>query len=61
MDFAKAFEELEAITRWFEQEGADLDEGLKRFERGLELARACKERLAEVEANVKEIKKKFEA
>ena len=61
VDFAKAFEELEAITRWFEQEDADLDEGLKKFERGLELAAACKERLAEVETKVKDIKKKFDA
>jgi len=59
VNFAKAFEELEAITEWFEQGEADLEEGLKKFERGLELAKACKERLAEVENRVTEIKKKF--
>jgi exodeoxyribonuclease VII small subunit len=60
VNFAKAFEELEAITEWFEQSEVDLDEGLKKFERGLELAKACKEKLSEVENKVKEIRKKFE-
>jgi exodeoxyribonuclease VII small subunit len=59
VDFAKAFEELEAITEWFEREEADLDEGLKKFERGLELASQCKEKLSEVENRVREIKAKF--
>ena len=59
LNFAKAFEELETITEWFEREGADLDEGLKKFERGLELAKFCKEKLSEVENKVETIKKKF--
>jgi exodeoxyribonuclease VII small subunit len=59
--FSKAFEELEEITRWFESEDVDVDEALKRFERGLDLAAQCKKRLSEVENNVKEIKKKYEA
>lgn len=58
-NFGQAFEELEKITSWFEREGADLDEGLKKFERGLELAKKLKSRLAEVEHKVVEIKKKF--
>lgn len=57
--FAKAFEELEEITHWFESGDADLDEGLKKFERGLELSKLCQEKLAEVENKVKEIKAKF--
>lgn len=59
VNFAKAFEELESITEWFERGEVDLDEGLKKFERGLELAKVCKEKLAEVENKVTEIKKKF--
>ena len=59
LNFAQAFEELEAITAWFEKEEVDLDEGLKKFERGLELAKACKDKLSEVENKVKEIKEKF--
>ena len=59
-NFAKAFEELEEITRWFESGEMDLDEGLKKFERGLELSKLCQEKLTEVENKVKEIKAKFE-
>ena len=59
--FAKAFEELEQITRWFDgEENIDLDEGLKKFERGLELSSALKKKLAEVENSVEEIKIKFD-
>lgn len=57
--FAEAFAELEAITEWFETADIDLDEGLKKFERGLELAKICKGKLAEVEVKVVELKKKF--
>jgi exodeoxyribonuclease VII small subunit len=59
VNFAKAFEELEGITEWFEKGEVDLDEGLKKFERGLELAKLCKEKMSEVENKVTEIKKKF--
>ncbi|MDQ5952261.1 MAG: Exodeoxyribonuclease 7 small subunit [Patescibacteria group bacterium] len=57
--FAEAFTELEEITSWFETSDVDLDEGLKKFERGLELAQACKTKLAEVENKVVDLKKKF--
>ncbi|MFH1142568.1 MAG: exodeoxyribonuclease VII small subunit [Candidatus Uhrbacteria bacterium] len=59
IDFAQAFTELEEITQWFETEEVDLDQGLKKFERGLELATVCKKKLSEVENKVEEIKKKF--
>ncbi len=58
--FSKAFEELESITEWFEAGEVDLDEGLKKFERGLALAKTCKEKLNEVEIKVRELKQKFE-
>ena len=58
--FAKTFEELEEITAWFEGDDADLEAGLKKFERGLELAKECKDRLKDVENKVEEIKKKFD-
>ncbi len=58
-NFGKAFEELETIMAWFEKEEVDLDEGLKKFERGLELAAACKATLTEVENKVEKIKTKF--
>ncbi|HBW74160.1 MAG: exodeoxyribonuclease VII small subunit [Candidatus Magasanikbacteria bacterium GW2011_GWA2_45_39] len=59
--FAHEFKELEAITEWFEKEDLDLEEGLKKFERGLELASSLKEYLGKVENKVKEIKAKFAA
>ena len=59
LSFAKSFEELEEITAWFERGETDLDEGLKKFERGLELAAACKEKLGAVENRIEELKVKF--
>ncbi len=58
-NFAEAFKELEDIVRWFESTEVDLEEGLKKFERGLELAKKCRERLADVESKVTRIKEKF--
>ncbi len=60
INFGKAFEELEEITRWFDsQDQLDLDRGLKQFERGLELASELKKKLSDVENKVEEIKRKF--
>lgn len=59
--FAEAFAELETITEWFETGEVDLDEGLKKFERGLELAQICKGKLSEVENKVIELKSRFRA
>ncbi len=61
ISFADAFQELEAITEWFETQNVDLDEGVKKFERGLELAKMLKEKLASVENTVVTLKKKFAA
>jgi len=58
-DFSEAFKELETIVEWFESSEADLEEGLKRFERGLELAQKCRTRLKDVENKVTKIKAKF--
>lgn len=58
-DFGEAYKELEGIIGWFERDEVDLEEGLRKFERGLELARMCKGRLKEVENRVVQIKAKF--
>ena len=58
--FEDAFRDLEKIVEVFEAGGGDLEKGVKQFERGLELAKMCKERLKEVENKVVQIKKKFE-
>lgn len=58
--FSKLFEELEKITKEFEDQGnIDIDESLKKFERGLEISHLLKKRLADVELKVKKIKEKF--
>lgn len=58
-DFAKAIEELEEINRWFQSEEIDLDKGLSKFRRGLELIKKSRKRLQEVENEFTEIKKEF--
>lgn len=58
-NFEKALKELEDITGWFEAGDADLDQGLAKFERGLELAGQLKKHLAEIENRVEKIKQKF--
>lgn len=60
ISFQQAFVELEKLTEWFETEEVDLDEGLKKYEQGLELAEICKKKLSEVENKVTKLKKKFE-
>lgn len=57
--FQVAFDELENIVKQFEKGTGDLDESLKLYERGLELAAVCKKRLLAVENRVQEIDKKF--
>lgn len=58
-DFAQAIEELEGINRWFQTEDIDLDEGLAKFRRGLEIIKNSRERLKQVENEFMEIKKQF--
>ncbi len=58
LDVAKAFSELEDITEWFERGEADLDEGLKKYERATELAEALRIRLEQAENKISEIQKK---
>lgn len=58
--FTKAFEELEKIAREFEdQRDLDIDDAVKKFERGLELSQELKERLRDIESKVQKIQQKF--
>lgn len=58
LNVAKAFAELEEITEWFESGEADLDAGLKKYERAMELSEALRIRLEEAENKVTEIQKR---
>lgn len=60
IDVAKGFEELESIAEWFEKGDGHLDDGLKKFERAMEIAEVLKKRLDEAENTIKEIRGKFE-
>jgi exodeoxyribonuclease VII small subunit len=60
-EFEKSLAELEAITAWFESSDANLDAGLAKFERGLELANELKAHLATVENRVEKIRQRFNA
>lgn len=57
--FEKALRELEEIASYFETGEADLDQGLVKFERGMELVATLKGHLGEVENRVEQIKRKF--
>ncbi|MDP3964780.1 MAG: exodeoxyribonuclease VII small subunit [bacterium] len=58
-NFEDQFKELESIVEELESGEVNLDTGLKKFERGLELAQDLKKQIAEVENKVEVIKKKF--
>lgn len=59
-NFGKQFEQLEKIAESFENGEVDIDEGLKKFEEGLAIAKKLKLKLKEVENKIEIIKKKFE-
>ncbi len=57
--FETAYRSLEALVHEIETRELELEEGITKFEQGLELAQFCKERLAKAEHKVVVIKKKF--
>lgn len=58
-NFTKAYEELETIVAAFESGDIDLERDLPKFERGLKLAKLCRERLRELENHVRKIEQTF--
>jgi len=58
-NFTKTYQEIEGINEWFQGEEMDLDEALRKYERGMELINKCKDRLKESENKFEEIKKKY--
>jgi exodeoxyribonuclease VII small subunit len=59
-DFEAAMKELEEIVKRLETGKQNLDDSLKLFERGVELARQCKQRLDEAELKVSKLVKEKE-
>ena len=58
-DFTKAYYELEQINEWFQQEDIDLEKGIEKYKRGLELVKKCRERLKTTENQLRDIQKEF--
>jgi exodeoxyribonuclease VII small subunit len=58
-EFEKALKELENITSWFESSDVDLDQGIAKFEHGMELASELKTHLATIENRVEKIRARF--
>ncbi len=58
--FSKAFEELETLTKEFERGEVGLEEGIKKFERGVHLSKICKSKLQEVENKIHQVKRTFD-
>ncbi len=58
--FTKSYEEIEKINEWFQKEDIDLDEALKKYKRGMELVKQCKERLKDAENKFEEVKKELQ-
>lgn len=56
---SESFSELELIAEEFERGEVDLEKGVPKFKRGLELARKLKKRLGDIENEIKEIKDEF--
>jgi exodeoxyribonuclease VII small subunit len=55
-DFGKAFQELEETATWFERGEPDVEEGLKRFAKAMEIASTLKSYLEEAQNRVREIR-----
>ncbi len=59
LSFDAAMRELEALADSLESDTADIDEGGKKFERGLALIAELKKRLQQTETVIKEVKAKY--
>ncbi len=59
LSFSAALQELEALADSLEADSADIDEGVKKFERGLALIAELKKRLQHTEVVIKEVKAKY--
>jgi exodeoxyribonuclease VII small subunit len=53
--------ELQQILDWFESDSFDVDEAVKKYQRGLELIQELETYLGTAENTVRELKTKFQA
>jgi len=57
-DFEQSMEELESLVVAMESGELSLEQSMQRFERGIQLTRACQKSLADAEQRVKILMKK---
>jgi len=60
IDFEKFFKRLQKIVQELEQGDFSLEEALKKYEEGIELARGCSKMLKEAKVRVEKLVKKEE-
>jgi exodeoxyribonuclease VII small subunit len=60
LKLATAFKELETLADQFDNQKIDLEEGIEKLERGLELAEFLKKELSSIEHKVARIKKNYQ-
>jgi len=58
IDFEKSLKKLEKIVQDLEEGDLSLDEALKKYEEGIELAKGCSNMLKEAKAKVERLVKK---
>lgn len=59
-NLTKSLHELGEIVKWFEnEEEIDVEAGLEKVREGAELIKVCKDRLAKIENEFKEIQKEI--
>lgn len=57
-DFEKSLAELEALVEKMESGDLPLEESMKQFERGIQLARACQAQLKQAELKIQKLVQK---
>ena len=58
-NFNIAYQKIEEINGWFQEENIDLNEALEKYQKGMELINKCKEELKKAENQFEDIKKKY--
>ncbi len=59
LTFTEAFQQLDTLSKEFEQQDIDLETSVHYLEKGLELAAICKGKLSEVENKVTQIQETY--
>jgi len=56
----KQLAELDDVLAWFERPDIDLDEALQKFDQGIQLAEAAKNKLTQLENKITILKQRFD-